>query len=106
MLPIIKLTVDHMRQEILHAFSTQQQQYEEALANGLDLAVKNFNFEAEVAIVATNQLQAMCDTIVKEVVQDLRFDIEFQIMCRQRMIDRMVEYQAADQQRRAERKKQ
>ena len=105
MFPVIKITTDHMRQEILHAFSTQQQQYADALAKGLDAAVKNFNFEAEVAILANAQLQQMCEVVVKEVVQDLRFDIEFQILCRERMIARMTEYLNADKQRLSKRKK-
>lgn len=99
MLPIIKLTVDHMRQEILHAFSTQEEQYKLSLSKGLDEAVKNFNFEAEVAVLATQELHAMCKIIVKEVVDDLRFDMNFQVLCRKRMIERMCQYQEADEKR-------
>lgn len=93
-----------MRQEILHAFNTQQQQYKDAIAKGLDAAVENFNFDAEIAILANQQLQGLCEVVVKEVVQDIRFNIEFQMLCRQKLIETLEEYQKADKQRVAERK--
>lgn len=98
------MTVEHMQQEILHAFAEHNEHYKKNLEAGLKHAIETFDFEAEVLQIANRQLQATCETMVKEVVQDLRYNIDFQVLCRSHLIKMLETYQEADMKRIEERK--
>lgn len=91
MIPIIKLTTDHMRQEVVHAFDTQQAQYREEIEKGLKEAVENFDFAREVSEQATDHLRQMCETLVRETVREVVWDPEFRGKLKEMLIKTLKE---------------
>ena len=66
-LPIIRLTLEHMQQEIVHAFAAREGEYKEAIEKGIDDAVKNFNFHVEIERLVCLELQKTCADVVHNV---------------------------------------
>jgi len=86
MIPIIKLTTEHMQQEILHALNVRQDEYREALADGLKHAVESFDFEDEVKERAENQLRVMCNDLIRDTVMAVVWDQSFRQQLKERLI--------------------
>lgn len=89
MIPIIKMTVEHMRQDILHAFDLQQDEWRDGLTRGLNEAIRTFDYESEVRNLATRQLQDMCTELIKETVRSVMYDQDFRVDLKKRLVEKL-----------------
>lgn len=56
-LPIVRLTIEHMRHEILQAFSGYVEDLKTRVAQVVDDVVKHFNYQDEIKRLAENILR-------------------------------------------------
>ena len=75
--PLIKVTLDHMRQEIVHAFTSYQLEAQTNLDEALKRELAAFDFEGEVRAVARIEMEAMVKSVVHDAVWSLQDEPEF-----------------------------
>jgi hypothetical protein len=66
---VVRLEVDRMRHQILHAFTDQQVELEQIVAEELEKAVTGFDFAAEVRMIVWRELPAMIDDAVQSALR-------------------------------------
>lgn len=72
--PQIRLTLDHMRQEIVHAFTTRSADLQKEIDTAVDEAIKTFNFKAAVEQMAAGILQDTIREALTRAIGCLRWD--------------------------------
>lgn len=78
--PMIKLTLDHMRQEIVHAFTARSAEIGALLDAEIKRVIDNFDFQRVVGEYANNilqtELKSAVENAVRTAVYESRADFE------------------------------
>jgi hypothetical protein len=84
--PIVKVTVDHMRQEILHAFTSMQLQQQIDLDAALKEVVSEFDFDTIVKEEAEKALDATCRSVVSRAISTALWDKTIRLTLEKQLI--------------------
>lgn len=85
--PIVKVTVESMRIQVMHAMSDYTGKINEAIDTELKKAVDNFDFEAIIQEEVNNQVSSMCQDVVRDTMQGIRYDMRFKERVRNMVLE-------------------
>lgn len=69
-LPTVKITLEGMRQQVLHVFSEQLDGLKEGIEEELNKQIKNFNVEQEVKEIARSIIQYELKKVVENSIRE------------------------------------
>ncbi len=72
--PMVRLTLDHMRHEIVHAFGLYADTLKGDVDHEVKAAIERFDFATEVGRMADTILRNEIESALKSAFQELRFD--------------------------------
>lgn len=71
---VVRLTLDHMRQEIAQAFSQFQLAQAGELDQAIDSAIRSFDFRGEVAKLLRPTIERFVESAVRSAMSDVLYD--------------------------------
>lgn len=72
--PIIRLSLEQMRYEIVHAFSKYNDELEVKVDKAVQEAIKNFDFDREVSRISMSLMNDMINQSLKRAFERLKWD--------------------------------
>lgn len=73
-IPQVRLTIEYLRTEIIHAVHTQSDQFKNEFITAIDAAIKNFDYKGEVTKIANAVIREEIERQIRDSVGSLRYD--------------------------------
>ena len=85
--PIVRVIIESMRAEIAHAMHVHTEELNEIIAKELKRAIDGFDFEGEMKREVNTQVASMCQDVVRDTMQAIRYDMRFKEQVRNAVLE-------------------
>lgn len=85
--PIVRLTIDHMRHEIAQALTPFFMQQDVDAQEAVNAALRSFNVRHEIQKIAEGEIRRIVQQMVATALVGLQFDPEFRNLFKRHMLE-------------------